>query len=285
MNIIWGWLLVSLIILCVATSLGEITSVYPTAGGVYYQTFMLSSPRYRRIFAWICGWSYVVGNVMITLAVNFGSAQFIISCVQVFEKSPGVPIWQETTYQTFLIFLAITILCNAVSALGNKWLPWLDVSLHWTTRYNLSKLTASQTFAIYWTIIGTIAIVICILVIAKNGRHTGAYVFGDFSPQSGWPAGWSFCVGLLQAAYTTSSTGMVISYANPLSQYHRAKLTESQHVRRSQRALASSPKSNHRNRHLQHHCRPDLPDPHSLCIARSCHTRRPCVWSARSDYH
>lgn len=129
-NIIWGWLLVSLIILCVAASLGEITSVYPTAGGVYYQTFMLSSPRYRRIFAWICGWSYVVGNVMITLAVNFGSAQFIISCVQVFEKSPGVPIWQETTYQTFLIFLAITILCNAVSALGNKWLPWLDVSLH-----------------------------------------------------------------------------------------------------------------------------------------------------------
>lgn len=32
-NIIWGWILVSLIILCVAASLGEITSVYPTAGG------------------------------------------------------------------------------------------------------------------------------------------------------------------------------------------------------------------------------------------------------------
>ena len=32
-NIIWGWLAVSLIIACVAASLGEITSVYPTAGG------------------------------------------------------------------------------------------------------------------------------------------------------------------------------------------------------------------------------------------------------------
>lgn len=32
-NIIWGWVAVSLIILCVAASLGEITSVYPTAGG------------------------------------------------------------------------------------------------------------------------------------------------------------------------------------------------------------------------------------------------------------
>ena len=32
-NIIWGWVAVSLITVCVAASLGEITSVYPTAGG------------------------------------------------------------------------------------------------------------------------------------------------------------------------------------------------------------------------------------------------------------
>lgn len=30
---IWGWVAVSLLVLCVAASLGEITSVYPTAGG------------------------------------------------------------------------------------------------------------------------------------------------------------------------------------------------------------------------------------------------------------
>ena len=32
-DIIWGWLAVSLIMICVAIALGEITSVYPTAGG------------------------------------------------------------------------------------------------------------------------------------------------------------------------------------------------------------------------------------------------------------
>lgn len=32
--VIWGWVLVSCIIVCVAASLGEITSVYPTAGGM-----------------------------------------------------------------------------------------------------------------------------------------------------------------------------------------------------------------------------------------------------------
>jgi amino acid transporter len=126
-NIIWGWAAVSVIIFCVAISLGEITSVYPTAGGVYYQTFMLSPSWCRKINSWICGWSYVVGNITITLAVNFGTTLFLVSCINVFESSPGVGIFEAQTYQVFLIFLGITLLCNAVSALGNKWLPILDV--------------------------------------------------------------------------------------------------------------------------------------------------------------
>lgn len=60
-----------------------------------------------------------------------------------------------------------------------------------------------------------IAIVVCVLVLAKEGRHNAEYVFTTFEPRSGWVPGWSFCVGLLQAAYTTSSTGMIISYGRP----------------------------------------------------------------------
>lgn len=126
-NIVWGWIMVSLIIVCVAASLGEITSVYPTAGGVYYQTFMLTPPRFRRIASWICGWSYVVGNITITLAVNFGTTLFLVACVNVFESEPGVGIWQATTWQIFLAFVGITLFCNAVSSYGNRWLPWIDV--------------------------------------------------------------------------------------------------------------------------------------------------------------
>jgi amino acid transporter len=128
-GIVWGWLGVSLIILCVAASLGEITSVYPTSGGVYYQTFMLAPPSYRRIASWICGWAFVVGNITITLAVNFATALFLGACINVFESEPGVGIFEGTNWQVYLIFLAITLLCNMVSALGNRWLPWLDVRL------------------------------------------------------------------------------------------------------------------------------------------------------------
>ncbi|KAJ3469570.1 hypothetical protein MRS44_003635 [Fusarium solani] len=199
-NIIWGWVAVSLIIVCVAASLGEITSVYPTAGGVYYQAFMLAPARWRRIASWICGWLYVVGNITITLAVNFGTALFFVGCINVFEKKDGSGVLSGEAYQVFLIFLALTLLCNAVSSLGNRWLPWID------------------TAAIFWTFAGVIAIVVCVLAIAKNGRHDAKYVFTHFEVNSGWPDGWSFCVGLLHAAYATSSTGMIISMCEEVQQ-------------------------------------------------------------------
>ncbi|KAL4786892.1 amino acid/polyamine transporter I [Aspergillus varians] len=200
-NIIWGWVLVSLIILCVAASLAEITSVYPTAGGVYYQTFVLSPIWCRRISSWVCGWAYVAGQIMITLAVNFGTTQFFIACLDVFPGKDGQGLTADwVAWHTYVIFLAITLLCHAIPAFGNKWLPLLE------------------SFAIFWTLAGVIAIDICLLVLAKNGRNNAKWVFGHFEPQTGWPDGWSFCIGLLQAAYATSSTGMIITMCEEVRQ-------------------------------------------------------------------
>lgn len=127
--VVWGWVAVCLIILCLAISLGEITSVYPTAGGVYYQTYMICPPWCRHICAYLCGWSYFLGNVIITLAVNFGTTLFFVGCVNIFTDSEGNGIWVAETYQYFLVFLAITLICNAISSLCNKWLPILDVRI------------------------------------------------------------------------------------------------------------------------------------------------------------
>lgn len=126
-NMIWGWVIVCAIMLCVVVSLAEITSVYPTAGGVYYQTFALSPTWCRRVTAWVCGWSYVAGNITITLAVNFGTALFLIEALNVFESN-GVGITEDFgAYQTFLIFLGITLFAHAIPAFGNRWLTHLEV--------------------------------------------------------------------------------------------------------------------------------------------------------------
>ncbi|KAM0714988.1 hypothetical protein Q7P37_009453 [Cladosporium fusiforme] len=198
-NIIWGWVAVCAIMIAVAASLGEITSVYPTAGGVYYQTFMVSPPKYRRVLAWICGWAYLLGNITITLAVNFGTTLFFIGCINIFRvpdatsETGETGIFNAEDYQIYLIFFAITIICNLISAFANRWLPLLD------------------TATMYLSFGGVIAIIVTVLAVAKEGRHSAKYTFTAFEPNSGWVPGWSFVVGVLHAAYATSATGMVIS--------------------------------------------------------------------------
>jgi hypothetical protein len=66
--------------------------------------------------------------VQITLAVNFGTTLFLIGCINVFQDDQGNGIFADATaWQTYLIFLAITALCVAISVLGNRWLHILDV--------------------------------------------------------------------------------------------------------------------------------------------------------------
>lgn len=77
----WDWIVMSFIYVCVATSLGEIASKYPVSGGVYYWSFMLSPPKYAPVVSWIVGWLSVIGNVVVTLSVNFATTQLILSSV------------------------------------------------------------------------------------------------------------------------------------------------------------------------------------------------------------
>lgn len=54
-TVLWGWVMLSLISICIAASLAEICSVFPTAGGVYYWAALLSTPEWAPIASWITG--------------------------------------------------------------------------------------------------------------------------------------------------------------------------------------------------------------------------------------
>lgn len=173
---------------------------------------MVSPVEYRRLLAWICGWAYSLGNITITLSVNFGTALFFIGSISIFRTPDGDGIFTASDYQTYSIFFAFTVISNRISALGNRWLPLLDVS---TTILLLMLWTSSnsmlQTAAMYITFAAVISIICSVLAIANEGRHNATYAFTAFEPNSGWTPGWSFMIGLLHAAYANSATGMVIS--------------------------------------------------------------------------
>jgi len=185
-TILWGWVLVTLISIAIALSLAEICSVYPTAGGVYFWAALLSSKKWAPICSWVTGWLTLVGNWTVTLSINFGGAQLILSAISLWNEDFSANAWQ-----TVLCFWCVTLVCYLVNIFGAKYLDKIN------------------TICVYWTGCSIIIIMIVVLTMAPS-RHDAEYVFAHYdSSQSGWPTGWSFFVGLMQPAYVLTGYGMV----------------------------------------------------------------------------
>ncbi|KAK5443468.1 hypothetical protein LTS15_010613 [Exophiala xenobiotica] len=197
-TILYGWLFVSLISLAIAASLAEICSVYPTAGGVYYWSAMLSTKKYAPLVSYIDGWLTLIGNWTVTLSINFSGGQLVLSAITLW-KEDFVP----NAYQTVLMFWAVMLLCMLVNIFAAKYLDLIN------------------KICIYWTAASVVIIMITVLTMADTKR-SGAFVFSHFDASaSGWPSGWAFFVGLLQAAYTLTGYGMVASMCEEVQQPHR----------------------------------------------------------------
>lgn len=185
-TILWGWVIVTLISICISLSLAEICSVYPTSGGVYFWAALLSSKKWAPISSWVTGWLTLVGNWTVTLSINFGGAQLILSAITLWNEDFSANAWQ-----TVLCFWCVTLVCYLINIFGVKYLDKIN------------------TLCVYWTGCSIIIIMIVILSMAPS-RHDASYVFAHYdSSQSGWPTGWSFFVGLMQPSYVLTGYGMV----------------------------------------------------------------------------
>ncbi|KAL2210052.1 polyamine transporter TPO5, partial [Sarocladium strictum] len=187
-SILWGWVLVSLLSLCIAASLAEICGVFPVSGGVYYWSAMLCTKKYAPVVSFIDGWMTLVGNWTVTLSINFSGAQLILSAISIFDSNYVANQWQ-----TVLCFWAVMLICALVNILFSR------------------HLNLVNTVCIWWTGAGVIIILVTLLATAREKR-SAEFVFTHYDASaSGWPDAWSFFVGLLQASYVLTGYGMVPS--------------------------------------------------------------------------
>jgi len=185
-TVLWGWVLLSFLSIAIAASLAEICSVYPTAGGVYYWAALLSTPAWAPMASWVTGWLTLVGNWTVTLSINFGGAQLILSAISLFDEE-----YVATPWQTVLMFWAVTLLCYLINVFGTRHLDLIN------------------KICIYWTG-ASIFIIMIVLLVMSPSKRSGEFVFAHYDASgSGWPSGWSFFVGLLQPAYVLTGYGMV----------------------------------------------------------------------------
>jgi amino acid transporter len=193
LSIFVGWLVVLVLDECVALSLSELASRYPTSAGPYYWSFQVAK-RNKAVLSFITGWIWLIGNWTITLSVNFGFASLISATVSMYHPDLIMNDWQ-----LLLIFYGICLITFVICAFGNKLLPMVD------------------TICAAWTALSIIVILIALSVKADVGRHSAAYTLGHYDKSlAGW-GGFTFFIGLLPAAYTFSAIGMIASMAEEVS--------------------------------------------------------------------
>lgn len=192
-SIFMGWITVIVLDECIALSLGELASRYPTSAGPYYWSFQIAK-KHKTILSFITGWVWLIGNWTITLSVNFGFASLLSATISMYH--PGFEI---ANWQMVLIFYALCIVTFLICTFGNRFLPMVD------------------TICAGFTAISILTILVCLSVSADAGRRNAEWALGHYDTTlSGW-GGFSFCIGLLPPAYTFSAIGMISSMAEEVS--------------------------------------------------------------------
>jgi amino acid transporter len=152
-----GWPIVSLFTLCVAASMAEIASAYPTAGGLYFWAFRLGG----RTWAWVTAWLNMIGQVAITAGINIAAAMYLIGATTRLLGLPSdvrVPLFGAATSWSFQLFVMLLIL-----------VPQIAVNL-WGIR-----VTARLSDISVWWHIGGGALIVAAL--AFWGRHHNSLAF------------------------------------------------------------------------------------------------------------
>ncbi|HEX4791652.1 MAG TPA: amino acid permease, partial [Actinospica sp.] len=73
---IWTWVIMFIPIWCVARSMGEICSAYPTLGGPFFWTAKLAR-KHPRLASWMVAWLNFTGDLAGTAFAAFSAALFI----------------------------------------------------------------------------------------------------------------------------------------------------------------------------------------------------------------
>jgi len=145
-----GWPVVSFFVLCVAASMAEIASAYPTAGGLYYWAYRLGG----KTWAWVTAWFNMLGQITITAGINMAAAIYLTGMVTGLLGTPSdatVPLLGAVNGWNFWLFVMVLLMIPQVliNVMGIKL----------TARLN--------DFSVYWHIGGVLVMALLLTIFGK----------------------------------------------------------------------------------------------------------------------
>lgn len=176
---VWCWFIGSIGCLCIAWSVAEITSCFPTSGGMYYVITHVVPKKWVPALCWTDGWLYFTGALTGTCSTDFGAATLLLQTISMHSDYSYIPSKGQTTAVAILIMLSHALLNS---------LPG-DI---------LSRVTK------YYCIINigtTIALIVTLLVKCPK-INTAEFTFTKVVNSTGWDSnGWAFLFGFLEVSW------------------------------------------------------------------------------------
>ncbi len=176
-SVIWGLITAGICDLCLAASLAEFLSAYPTAGGQYHWVAVISWEPWMPILSWTTGWINVSGWIALTATGGLLGSQLITGIIGF--MNPG---YETQRWHQFFIYIAYTLAAFIINAFGTRLLPLVTKA------------------AFIWSICGFAVISITALACASPEYQSGEFVYRTFINETGWPDGIAWLLGLLQGA-------------------------------------------------------------------------------------
>jgi amino acid transporter len=156
-----GWPVVSLFTLCVAASMAELASAYPTAGGLYFWAYRLGG----KTWAWATAWLNMIGQITITAGINVAASIYIVGAVTRIFALPAdqaVPLFGTTTNWYFYVFVMVVIM-----------IPQIMINA-----FGIKLTSKLNDFSVYWHIGGVVVMALLLTVFGQH-HNSLAFLFSD----------------------------------------------------------------------------------------------------------
>ncbi|KAJ7936905.1 choline transport protein [Mycena leptocephala] len=174
----------------VATSIAELASSIPSAGGVYHWS-SVAGGKYGRVLGFFTGLINFYGWMFGLAAIVMIPANVVVQMYVVFHPDVLVQPWH-----IFVAFFIINWICCLIVIFFNRFMP------------------ALQRFGLFMIIAGGL---VTIIVLASAKSHASAsFVFTDWENATGW-SGWvAFLTGMLNGAFAIGTPDSVTHMAEEL---------------------------------------------------------------------
>lgn len=164
-----GWPLVTLFVLCISASLGELASAIPTSGALYHWSALLGGAGW----GWFTAWLNLLGLVAAIAGIDYGCAQFMVPLLNL----PDAPV-------SYLSVFGVILLTHAI-----------------LNHIGIRAVARLNDFSAVYHMVGVAVVVLALAFFAP--KQPVSFLFTKtFTTMSDKPYWFAFLSGLLQAQWT-----------------------------------------------------------------------------------